>query len=154
MREALEGDIEALSALELEGLIQRFEFAFELGWKLLEDRLEHDGVSLMSVQDSMSGVPGLPDVPDDAMRAMIRVFSSYPDLEKVTLFGSRATGAANPWSDIDLATHGIVGDRHRLGRLALDLEDTDIPQTCGVLAYEAISHARLKQHVDNVGIVI
>lgn len=108
----------------------------------------------MSGQDRVPDVSGVPDVPADAMRAMIRVFSSYPDLEKVTLFGSRATGTAKRWSDIDLATHGIVGDRHRLGRLALDLEDTDIPQTCGVLAYETISHAPLKQHVDKVGIVI
>ena len=46
MHEALEGDVEALSPLELEGLIQRFEFTFELGWKLLKDRLEYDGVSL------------------------------------------------------------------------------------------------------------
>lgn len=46
LHEALEGDVEALSPLELEGLIQRFEFTFELGWKLLKDRLEYDGVSL------------------------------------------------------------------------------------------------------------
>lgn len=38
--------MEALSTLELEGLIQRFEYTFELGWKLLKDRLEHDGVPL------------------------------------------------------------------------------------------------------------
>lgn len=49
LREALEGDIEALSSLELEGAIQRFEFTFELGWKLLKDRLEYDGISLPSV---------------------------------------------------------------------------------------------------------
>ena len=66
----------------------------------------------------------------------------------------RTTNTSLRWSDIDLATHGIVGDRHRLGRLALDLEDTDIPQTCDVLAYEAISHVLLKRHVDKVGIVI
>lgn len=95
-----------------------------------------------------------PDVPADVMRKMVRVFSSYPELEMVTLFGSRAVGKANPWSDIDLATHGIVGDRHRLGRLALDLDEASIPQMCDVLAYEAISYAPLRQHVNNVGIVI
>lgn len=95
-----------------------------------------------------------PDVPTDVMRKMIRVFSSYPELEMVTLFGSRAVGKANPWSDIDLATHGIVGDRHRLGRLALDLDETSIPQTCDVMAYEAISYAPLRRHVNNVGIII
>ena len=89
-----------------------------------------------------------------ALRSLAQVFSCYPELEKVTLFGSRATGKANHWSDIDLATHGIVSDRHRIGRLALDLEDTSIPQTCDVVAYEDITYAPFKQHVDNVGIVI
>lgn len=49
LREALEGDPEALSSLELEGLVRRFDYTFELGWKLLKDRLEHDGALLPTV---------------------------------------------------------------------------------------------------------
>ena len=49
LREALEGDVEALSPLELEGLVQRFEYTFELGSKLLKDRLEYDGALLPTV---------------------------------------------------------------------------------------------------------
>lgn len=49
LREALEGDVEALSPLELEGLVQRFEYTFELGWKLLKDRLQYDGALLPTV---------------------------------------------------------------------------------------------------------
>jgi len=30
--------------LEKEGVIQRFEYTFELAWKTLKDRLEHDGL--------------------------------------------------------------------------------------------------------------
>ncbi len=95
-----------------------------------------------------------PDLPAASLRILTDVFSSYPELEKVVLFGSRASGAARHWSDIDLATHGIVGARYRLGRLALDLEDTSIPQRCDVLAYEEIDYAPLKEHVNNTGIVI
>ena len=35
-----------LSDLEKEGIIQRFEFTFELSWKLLKDYLEEEGVIL------------------------------------------------------------------------------------------------------------
>ena len=84
---------------------------------------------------------------------MNRVFAAYPELTAVTLHGSRATGKATPRSDFDLATHGIT-DRHRLGRLMLDLEDLDIPQTCDVQAYESIKYAPFKQHIDDFGIAI
>ena len=34
---------EDLSELEMEGLIQRFEYTFELGWKVLQDLLKYKG---------------------------------------------------------------------------------------------------------------
>ncbi len=48
-REAADREPESLSDLEREGLIQRFEYTFELAWKTLKDRLEHDGVQLPTV---------------------------------------------------------------------------------------------------------
>jgi len=47
LREALEDrDIGAYSVLEQEGIIQRFEYTFELGWKTFRDYLEYSGTSL------------------------------------------------------------------------------------------------------------
>ena len=47
LREAMTGrDIGAYSALELEGVVQRFEYSFELAWKTLKDYLEYNGVVL------------------------------------------------------------------------------------------------------------
>jgi predicted nucleotidyltransferase len=94
-----------------------------------------------------------PDLPPATWDKMKRVFAAYPELTSVTLFGSRATGQATPRSDYDLATHGIL-DEYRLGRLALDLEDLDIPQQCDVKAYESIGYASLKRHIDEFGIMI
>ena len=45
-REAMEVDPQALSQLEKEGIIQRFEYTFELAWKTLKDRMEFDGIVL------------------------------------------------------------------------------------------------------------
>ena len=94
-----------------------------------------------------------PDLPATIMEKLTRVFAAYPELTQVTLFGSRATGKASARSDIDLATHGIVDDG-RLGRLALDLADLDIPQICDLKAYEHVVHAPLKRHIDIFGITI
>lgn len=47
LREALEDrNIEEYSDLEREGIIQRFEYTFELGWKTFKDYLEFSGIIL------------------------------------------------------------------------------------------------------------
>ena len=38
LREAMESDIAQMSQLEKEGIIQRFEYTFELAWKVLKDK--------------------------------------------------------------------------------------------------------------------
>lgn len=96
---------------------------------------------------------GVPDISASTWEKMCHVFADYPELTAVTLFGSRATGKATSRSDFDLATHGIT-DHYRLGRLALDLEDLNIPQKCDVQAYESIGYAPLKLHIDELGIKI
>ncbi|MCC5853858.1 MAG: nucleotidyltransferase substrate binding protein [Alkalimonas sp.] len=44
LREAMDQDLSQLNQLEKEGIIQRFEFTFELAWKVLKDKMEHDGL--------------------------------------------------------------------------------------------------------------
>jgi nucleotidyltransferase substrate binding protein (TIGR01987 family) len=43
LRDALENGPDSLNPLEKEGVIQRFEFSFELAWKTLKDFMEQDG---------------------------------------------------------------------------------------------------------------
>ena len=47
LRSALEDGVDALNELEREGVIQRFEYTFELAWKVLKDRMEYDGVVIV-----------------------------------------------------------------------------------------------------------
>lgn len=47
LRSAVEPGTAALSALEREGVVQRFEYTFELAWKTLKDYLGHEGVSIV-----------------------------------------------------------------------------------------------------------
>jgi nucleotidyltransferase substrate binding protein (TIGR01987 family) len=48
LREAL-ADNRTLSMLEKEGVIQRFEYTYELAWKTLKDYLEASGVVILPV---------------------------------------------------------------------------------------------------------
>jgi nucleotidyltransferase substrate binding protein (TIGR01987 family) len=53
LREAMENDISKLSQLEKEGIIQRFEYTFELAWNVLKDKMEHDGIVLDKISPKM-----------------------------------------------------------------------------------------------------
>jgi len=44
LKEAFEKDITEMSDLEKEGVVQRFEYTFELAWKTLKDYLVYDGI--------------------------------------------------------------------------------------------------------------
>ena len=92
-------------------------------------------------------------IADNTLAMMRDVFAQYPELQKVTLYGSRATGRATERSGFNLVTHGIE-DRLAVARVELDLEELPIPQFCEVQAYERISYAPLKQNIDRDGIVI
>ena len=44
LKEAFEKDIADMSDLEKEGVVQRFEYTFELAWKTLKDYLIYSGI--------------------------------------------------------------------------------------------------------------
>jgi nucleotidyltransferase substrate binding protein (TIGR01987 family) len=44
LKEAIENDLNQLNQLEKEGIIQRFEYTFELAWKVLKDKMQDDGI--------------------------------------------------------------------------------------------------------------
>ena len=46
LSDALKDGSEKLSLLEKEGTLQRFEFTFELAWKLMKDYLEESGITI------------------------------------------------------------------------------------------------------------
>lgn len=46
IQEIQELDLNKITFLEKEGIIQRFEFSLELAWKTLKDKMEFDGIIL------------------------------------------------------------------------------------------------------------
>lgn len=51
LSEALINGFEVLARLEQEGVIQRFEYTFELSWKVLKDLLYYEGFDVKSPRD-------------------------------------------------------------------------------------------------------
>ena len=49
LREAVENGPGSLNKLEQEGVIQRFEYTFELAWKSMKDYLEENGVVIAPI---------------------------------------------------------------------------------------------------------
>jgi len=46
-------NLKELSLLEKEGIVQRFEFTLELGWKTLKDKMEYDGIVFDKISPKM-----------------------------------------------------------------------------------------------------
>jgi nucleotidyltransferase substrate binding protein (TIGR01987 family) len=60
LRSALENGSLALNQLEKEGVIQRFEYSFELAWKTIKDYLEESGMvfDIVTPRDVLKGAFG------------------------------------------------------------------------------------------------
>lgn len=76
-----------------------------------------------------------------------RVLGPYrEEFSSVRVFGSRATGRARRASDIDLVLTGVTPKV--LGCIEEDLENSLLPMTVDVLAYEDIHSDVLRSHID------
>ncbi len=81
------------------------------------------------------------------------VFSGYPEIEQVILYGSRAKGNYRNGSDIDLT---IVGDQvtaEQLSRVRLALDDLLLPYTIDLSLMRQIDNPDLVAHIERVGVV-
>lgn len=85
---------------------------------------------------------------------MQAVFSHYPALEVVKIFGSRAKGSFHERSDIDLVAFGSNLDRFQIADILQSLEETDIPYLIDLQPYDALKNPRLIDHIDRIGKVI
>lgn len=81
-------------------------------------------------------------------KTLTTVLAPFADrIERVGVFGSRATGRARPNSDIDLVIYGDV-DRELEARLWTLFEDSDLAVEVDIAAYSLIRHEGLKRHID------
>lgn len=82
------------------------------------------------------------------------IFLQHPSLDRVIVYGSRAKGSHHKRSDLDLALEGEALDRHQVGRLVLDLDESDLPFACDVISLKDVKNAALLDHINRVGVSI
>ena len=88
---------------------------------------------------------------DDVIEQINTVFSHYPKISKVILYGSRAKGNYKEGSDIDLSIVGSGIDLPLLHRIETELDDLLLPYKIDLNIYEKIRNEELKEHIERVG---
>ena len=88
---------------------------------------------------------------EEDIQKMQAVFASYPNVESVVLYGSRAKGNYKPGSDIDLTMHGKHLTIPQLRDIAEALDNLLLPYTIDLSIYAQLEHAELREHIERVG---
>ncbi|MCB2197155.1 MAG: nucleotidyltransferase domain-containing protein [Bacteroidetes bacterium] len=79
------------------------------------------------------------------------VFSHYPQVTEVVIYGSRAMGNFRNGSDIDLTLKGDDLNLTVLGKIDLELDDLLLPYTFDLSIYNQIDNPDLIDHINRVG---
>ena len=92
---------------------------------------------------------------DKSFSLILDSFKSFPEIEKVIIYGSRAMGNYKKGSDIDLAIVGKEVNHNTVSKISAELnEELPIPYYVDVLDYNQLSNVSLKKHIDTEGKVI
>ena len=95
------------------------------------------------------------DLPQKTCAQLISIFSTYPEIEKVIVFGSRALGNAKPGSDVDCAFTGMNLTSLLVSRIQNYLEEeTLLPYFFDCIHLESTQNRKLLEHIKTHGIVL
>jgi predicted nucleotidyltransferase len=79
------------------------------------------------------------------------VFSHYPQVSEVVIYGSRAMGNFRNGSDIDLTLKGDDLNLTILGKIDLELDDLLLPYTFDLSIHNHIDNPDLLDHINRIG---
>lgn len=88
------------------------------------------------------------------INAIRKVFAAYPQIEKVVLYGSRATETHRFSSDIDLAIFGSHLDLTLQQKIETALDDLLLPYKLDVAIFHRINNAKLVEHIQKTGKIL
>ncbi len=82
---------------------------------------------------------------------LLSLFASYPQVERVIIYGSRAMGTHKVGSDIDLTLIGKDLDTSHLIRILSDIEDLSLAYTVDLSILSSLSSEGLLDHIKRLG---
>lgn len=90
---------------------------------------------------------------ENIIRDIQNVFSGFPEVEGVILFGSRAIGNYKNGSDIDLALKGNI-THLLLNNISLKMDELFVPYTFDLVIFNDIDNPGLLANVNKDGVTI
>ena len=100
------------------------------------------------VSDLSAGETGLSPFVLDNLK---KTFARFPEIEKVMLFGSRATGHHRPGSDIDLAVFAPKLSDQAFSRLAGEVDELPIAFSMDIVHFDTLENPALKKQILSQG---
>ena len=88
---------------------------------------------------------------DQVMSKLHAVFTHYPEIEEVLIYGSRAKGNHKQYSDVDITVKGTGLNKTILHRLIFEIDDMLLPYNFDISIYEKITNPDVISHIMRVG---
>lgn len=84
---------------------------------------------------------------DSTIEKINAVFASFPEVNKVILYGSRAKGSYKPGSDIDLSMLGEGLTSILCGTITDKLDELLLPYMIDLSVFAELKHPELEAHI-------
>ncbi len=93
-------------------------------------------------------------LPPAVVQKITAVLAQYPQVERATLYGSRAKGNYKSGSDIDLTLHGGADlTLNVVYRILDNLDDLLLPYTIDLSVFHDIADPHVIDHIQRIGIL-
>ena len=89
---------------------------------------------------------------ENVLKKIQDVFTIFPQMDTVILYGSRAKGNYKNGSDIDITFKGKNLSSSLLNKISLQLDDLYLPYTFDLSIYNQIDNEALLDHINRIGI--
>lgn len=91
-------------------------------------------------------------LPTRSKNLILESLAKWPEIERASIFGSRAMGNFKHGSDVDLVIYGARITEAIRSHLSVNLnEELPLPYFFDVLHYESVENTELKAHLDSIG---
>ncbi|KAB3529686.1 nucleotidyltransferase domain-containing protein [Alkaliphilus serpentinus] len=92
---------------------------------------------------------------EESLNRIVSAISTFQEIKKAAIFGSRAMGNYKNGSDVDIVIYGEKISNEIVNSLSVTLNEVmPLPYYFDIVHYEALDHNGLRDHIDGYAIMI